>query len=159
MRHYQIKKKAVYEILDTEAIIINFNTGDYYTLPCLAKQIWQMLEKNASGEMMVEAFVNYYHCDPEKAYNEIELFLHQLCTEGLLEHIPSPLACNYPLSDILGADAQYKWEYYVPVVHKYSDIGNLLLLDPIHDVDTSGWPNQATEKESNPLKESNPVSG
>jgi hypothetical protein len=29
----------------------------------------------------------------------------------------------------------------VPVLNKYTDMQDLLLLDPIHEVDERGWPN------------------
>ena len=148
MQNYQIKKKAVYEILDTETIVINFSTGDYYTLPCVAKQLWQMLEKNASTEMIVTTIVNYYQCNANEADDHIKKFLQQLVIEGLIEASSSPAVCDYDLNNLLVADAQYQWEYSCPDIHKYSDIGNLLLLDPIHDVDSSGWPNQPAENES-----------
>lgn len=146
MQNYQIEKKAIYEIFDTEVIIINFNTGDYYTLPCLAKQLWQMLEKNASIEMMVTAVVAYYQCDADKAYADISHFFQELEAENLLAK-SEWLPCDYDLMNILTADAQYKWEYCPPMLHRYSDIEDLLLLDPIHDVDDSGWPHQAPKSE------------
>jgi hypothetical protein len=147
VQYYQIKKKAVYEILDTEAIVINFETGDYYTLPCLAKQIWQMIEKNASVDQMIEAFIQYHHCDHNTVQQHITLFLNQLVTEGLLEPAEET-TCNDNLLNILNKDAKYQWDYNLPVIHKYSDIDNLLLLDPVHDVDSSGWPNKSETVES-----------
>jgi hypothetical protein len=31
-------------------------------------------------------------------------------------------------------------------LHKYTDMEELLLLDPIHDVDETGWPNKSPER-------------
>ena len=34
--------------------------------------------------------------------------------------------------------------FATPVLNKYSDMQDLLLLDPIHEVDDTGWPNVKT---------------
>ena len=39
------------------------------------------------------------------------------------------------------ADGRSRLPFAAPVLHKYTDMEDLLLLDPIHDVDESGWPN------------------
>ena len=36
-----------------------------------------------------------------------------------------------------------------PLISKYSDMQELLILDPIHDVSDAGWPNPKSENESN----------
>jgi hypothetical protein len=36
--------------------------------------------------------------------------------------------------------------YEAPALHKYNDMQDLLLLDPVHDVDETGWPNISPEK-------------
>lgn len=33
-----------------------------------------------------------------------------------------------------------KLHFEEPIFHKYTDMEDLLLLDPIHDVDETGWP-------------------
>ena len=30
--------------------------------------------------------------------------------------------------------------FEAPILHKYTDMQDLLLLDPIHEVDEAGWP-------------------
>ena len=34
-----------------------------------------------------------------------------------------------------------KQPFEAPILNKYNDMQELLLLDPIHDVDEAGWPN------------------
>ena len=31
--------------------------------------------------------------------------------------------------------------FSMPILHKYTDLEALLLIDPVHDVTTQGWPN------------------
>jgi len=35
--------------------------------------------------------------------------------------------------------------YLPPIVEKYTDMQDLLMLDPIHDIDETGWPNKAPQ--------------
>jgi hypothetical protein len=37
-------------------------------------------------------------------------------------------------------------KFEAPVLQKYTDMQDLLLLDPIHDTDETGWPNIRIEK-------------
>ena len=36
--------------------------------------------------------------------------------------------------------------FETPVLEKYTDMAELLLLDPIHDVDATGWPHPAPDR-------------
>ncbi len=40
---------------------------------------------------------------------------------------------------------QKKKSFCLPIIEKYTDLEELLLLDPIHEVDESGWPKQKSE--------------
>ncbi len=35
-------------------------------------------------------------------------------------------------------------DYVAPVLESFTDMQDLILLDPIHEVDAAGWPNTAT---------------
>ena len=41
-----------------------------------------------------------------------------------------------------------KLPFEAPVLYTYTDMAELLLLDPIHDVDETGWPKPASEENS-----------
>ena len=65
----------------------------------------------------------------------VETFLHELATDGLTVDgrgaapiIPLPLPASFS----------------PPVFEKFMDLQDLLLLDPIHEVDEIGWPHQRT---------------
>jgi hypothetical protein len=70
-------------------------------------------------------------------------FVAQLEQEGLVEASRSP-ADPVPVS-ALPRLIEQKRPFVAPTLKKYSEIEDLLLLDPIHDVDDSGWPNRSAE--------------
>lgn len=135
------KSKVIYEVLNTEAIIINFNTGDYFALPHISKLIWQLLERNISTFNMTQLFSAYFKCDENRVLTDITQFLDQLEQEGLIVAYDggAQQECN-ELEDIIGKDCRH-WEYDSPAVQKYTDVQSLLTIDPIHDVSDAGWPN------------------
>lgn len=145
--HYNFQKKVIYEIGSTEVIAINFTTGAYYTFPLIAKQIWQMLEKNASVTLMAELLAEHYKKDYTVILNDLHNFLKVLQKEELIE---KGTALEEPqrnsLYDLLNTSLHYGWNYFPPEMHIYSDVQDLLLIDPIHDVDQeAGWPYQNCE--------------
>jgi hypothetical protein len=40
-------------------------------------------------------------------------------------------------------------DYKIPVLNKYTDMQELLLLDPIHDVNAQGWPESPESSDNN----------
>ncbi len=136
---YQIKSRVIYENMDHEVIIINFNTGDYYSLRETAKLIWSCIENNISVSHIITAFVQRFPIQIAQIEQDLKLFFQQLMNENLIEP-SSSIDNSFDISILLD---QSPFNYYVqPVLQKYSDIDQLLLLDPIHDVDNTGWPNQ-----------------
>ena len=43
-----------------------------------------------------------------------------------------------------GVEPVLAGEYQAPSLEKYSDLQDLLLIDPIHEADESGWPSVAS---------------
>lgn len=134
-RHYRIVEKDIaHEIIDGEAIIIHFSTGNYYSLNGIAAEVWGWIEAGATFGEIAGTFQNV---SPEQ-HQEIEGFLDGLVTEGLL--IPSDETVSTARkTDRLPAPATRP--FTAPLFDKYNDMQNLLLSDPIHEVDDQrGWP-------------------
>lgn len=109
---------VVGEVFDGEAIIINTVTGAYYSLPGEAAAVWTAL---ANGATTAHAI----HAAAGTAAELVQEVLAELVAEGLVVTegaMPEP-----------SLDRQ-------PHLAKYSDMEELLLLDPIHDVAPTGWP-------------------
>ncbi len=135
-----IRSRIVYEILNTEVIAIDFNTGNYYALAHVAKQIWQMLEQKTPFDQMAQMISNSYALEPSKVTADLRHFINELLENGLIE----------PSSEI-GEPVQIaplEGPYEPPRIHVYTDVQNLLLLDPVHEVTEAGWPEKINEKQS-----------
>jgi hypothetical protein len=123
-----------HEMLDGEAILINFKTGSYYSLDGIAGVVWHHL---CSGPATASNLAKTLRRADAPDYPQLELalvsFLAELKDEDLVvlsDDAPMPVAADAHLAD----------GYEQPALRKYTDLEALLLLDPIHDVDVTGWP-------------------
>jgi len=131
---YRINEKNVaHEILEGEAILIQFETGHYYSLKDAAAQVWALLVAGATVGEIIAAFQN---ATPEVA-ESIRVFLGRLAEEGIL----SPLGEGETGARAEAALPAPESVPFAPLVfEKYQDMQQLLLSDPIHEVDDRGWP-------------------
>ena len=134
---------VIQETIDGEVVIVNLDNGNYYSLDNVGAVIWSFIESGAAvAEVVVRIRQRYEgnHVDVEDAVNQ---FVAELQQEALIV----PDGAKEP-EGIKGLDGQVetgadtkKFRFEVPTLHTYTDMQDLLLLDPIHEVDETGWPN------------------
>jgi hypothetical protein len=73
--------------------------------------------------------------------------LVQLQQENLIVPVDGETAVDLQPSN----NGHDKPSFTPPLLHKYSDMQELLLLDPIHDVDEAGWPKPIADPPSENL--------
>lgn len=131
---YEIKSSAIiYELLDDEIILANLETGIYYSLRGSAIPIWQLLISRHSSSSIGQIFTERYQRDVSST---ILPFIDELLKEDLL--VERPFDLNPDLPSLL-----WPKEFSVPSFEKYQEMKNLLMLDPIHEVDEQGWPSRS----------------
>lgn len=116
-------KKAISETLDNETIIINLETGSYYSMNPAGTAIWGALSQGTPVAITSPA---------------VESFLNQLLADGL---IAEETTHSNSLLEREGTHALDLATTEDPKLEKYTDMQEMLLADPIHDVDETGWPN------------------
>ena len=135
---------VIQEIIDDEVIIVNLDSGNYYSLAHVGAEIWSLIESGAAVAEVVNGIRQRYdgdHVDVEDAVNQL---VDQLQQEALI--VPDGAK---ELESIKGLDRQVETgveterpPFEVPILGTYTDMQDLLLLDPIHEVDEMGWPNR-----------------
>lgn len=131
-RTYEIPSNAIiHELLDWEVIVAHLETGAYYSLRGSAVPIWQLLIAGHSVASIRKIVREKMALD---AAAEIDSFTEKLVSEGLLRPAPS---LAYSMPDLLWPE---KWDS--PAFEKYEEMKNLLMLDPVHEVDEQGWPSK-----------------
>ncbi len=139
MGAWRIRHESVsHDLLNGEVIAIHLGTGVYYSLRGTAAAIWQMLATPASASAIAEALAAAFVVDRVAAEAAAAGFLQQLRDEDLVVEDASMNALVMPSP----AERQ---PFAAPAIERFADLQDLLLLDPIHDVGTQGWPHQATK--------------
>jgi len=134
---YRSHPRVVHETIDGEVILIQIETGYYYSLCGSGARMWRLLERGRSIAEVAAALQQAYGANDEIA-TAVERLTVELRDETLLE----PLDGEAPpaVEDETVAEAPGQFE--PPVLERYEDMQDFLLVDPIHEVDDTGWPNK-----------------
>lgn len=123
---------VVAETIDGETIAINLETGRYFSMCDSAATIWQLVMDGCTISRIMAKFEG----DVRQMGSEIASFIQQLVDEGLVASSEAETS--------EAPDAMRKMAYATPRLEVYTDLQDLLILDPIHDVDEQGWPRAKT---------------
>jgi len=140
---YQINAPAVVsEVIEGEAIVMHLKSGKYFSAASSGGLIWACIERSQPISHVVELFFAQYTVTVDQAKAAVDGFIAELLAHELIRPMDGgEPATKVSLSDIGGSTTRHT--YLAPVLNVYSDMQDLLLLDPIHDVDEAGWPTPA----------------
>jgi hypothetical protein len=126
---------VVSETIDGEAIIIHLETGTYFSARDTAVRVWNLVEQGATVRQIITALTSETEGDPLEISLSVSAFLSKL-EENLLIR-----AAKGDAPALSFASPEVKAPFVEPVLMEYRDMQNLLMLDPIHQIDPEiGWP-------------------
>lgn len=128
---------VVSEVIDGEAIIINLENGAYYSLQGSGALIWRAIENRASLAEIVNHMHGAYQVERAILKQAAQELVADLQKEKLITISTESSPIDHENLKFDGDQGQFN----LPKLYKYEDMAELLLLDPIHEVDESGWPN------------------
>lgn len=131
---------VVSEAFEDEIVIIHLESGAYYSLDQSGAAIWQWLQGGMSLTEISNRLSTAYRLDAEEIARMVPPFIAELTQEQLIVPVGEQ-ACNGLSPAPLGHDGRaVNVPFTRPTLTKFTDMQDLLLLDPIHDVGSSGWP-------------------
>jgi hypothetical protein len=134
--------QVIHETIDGEVIIINLGSGNYYSVKGCGSDVWDVLQQSAGiapADLVTVLAPRFDHAAAD-VETHVMRFLGELQAEDLIvetEAAGDP-GSSVPLSGANGHEGLQAFE--PPVLEKYSDMQDLVLLDPVHEVDATGWP-------------------
>ena len=135
---------VTHETIDGEAVIINLDSGNYYSLVEAGSFIWALVDKGASASEVQDVVQLSYEGDAADIDQGVQQLLAELQQENLIVPVDGTPAVD--LTDLTASpNGHGKPSFKAPSLNKFSDMQELLLLDPIHDVDDTGWPKPVTD--------------
>jgi hypothetical protein len=137
-QHYRVDTDNImHETIDGEAVIVNLETGTYYAFDGTGLFIWDRLSGDgASAEQLVDAACASYLGPKEDIGVGVTRFFNALQKEQMLVAVDGAADTESP-----AADQSPNVEFQLPKLNIYTDMEALLLADPIHEVESDGWPN------------------
>ena len=127
----------MHEVIDGEAVVVNLENGAYYSLDGVGADLWVQLADGSSLEALVEGVAATYAGERERIAAGVAAFVRRLQEEHLITASPGTDESRREIA-VTAAPVRV---YSDPILQKYTDMEQLLLADPIHEVEQSGWPN------------------
>lgn len=132
------RQSVMSEVLDGEAVIVDFTTGRYHAAAGVAATVWEGVVGGRSLDEIMDDVRTSYTNVPDDAEVAVTAFIDTVVEAALatptdgapttpVDH-PSPMAPVAPVP----------WS--VPVLESHDDLADLMLIDPVHDVTARGWP-------------------
>ena len=126
------------EIIEGEVMIINLENGRYYNMEAVGAEVWQAVVEGNSLQNILNRIQSRFEGEEKTIRISVETFLKEMQEEGLIsfEEISEGTTNPSKITNL----SQIKSPFSTPVLNKFTDMQELLLLDPIHEVDEAGWP-------------------
>ena len=134
--------QVINETIDGEAIMINLVTGNYYSLDTVGAEIWELLEQSVAVDDIISVLALRYDAPKEIIGQAVNDLLNELLREQLVVFDGGASTKSAPSQDSDGVRSPF----HSPKLQKFTDMQDLILLDPVHDVDQRGWPYTADNR-------------
>ena len=128
------EEKMFFDMADGQAVVINFLSGIYYGTTALGSVILERLVNGKAPEEIVKAVKNLPDC-PEDFASQMDAFLASLQGKEILLPGDTQPGGGETIDSTALADG------FTLTLDEFSEVQDLILADPVHDVDVEqGWP-------------------
>jgi hypothetical protein len=139
LRFYQINKaQLILEDFGDETVIVHVESGFYYSVSGSGSRILELIEAGyADGDLA--ALLGEPARRPG-ARAEIAAFVDRLLAEGIITARSADDGAMLP-DGAAGPGSPDEAAWQPPVLERFDEVRDLLLIDPVHQVDENyGWP-------------------
>lgn len=137
MSYQPNRANVVYDTIDGEVLAIRSDTGTYYSMTGPAATAWSAVVSGKPVDEIAAAVADHHGVEADTVAEGIAAFYQLLTDETLL------VAADGTTEDLALPAETAGTPWSAPAFEKYTDMEDLLLFDPIHEVQPSGWPNAA----------------
>ncbi|MGA2014325.1 MAG: PqqD family protein [Solirubrobacteraceae bacterium] len=115
---------------------VDLERGSYYSIRGAGVSIWRALTRPATPDDVVARIATHFARSEAEVAGPVLRFISQLEDHGLLRPADSEATGVAAADPPVGDPATFE----PPRLEKFTDMEDLLLLDPVHEVDARGWP-------------------
>jgi len=127
-------EQIISEKIEDDTVVINLETGCYYNLNNSASFIFSFFEGGNSKKLLLQKYQDTFKIDEKTAIKDINEIISYLIDKKLIIETSS--------SNNTSQNVSVLYKYIKPVIDEFSDMQEMLLLDPIHEVKAEGWPHK-----------------
>ncbi|MEO8567381.1 MAG: PqqD family protein [Betaproteobacteria bacterium] len=132
---------VVGEVIDGEVMVINLDTGVYYSVTGAGAAVWPMLVGGATRREISDRVARHYGASAASVERDLGMFIAQLADEAILRLRQDDVAAG-PFDAVDGWPAV---TYPGFGFERYDDMQALLVIDPVHEVGNFGWPSRSAD--------------
>lgn len=125
---------VISETIQGETIIIHLTTGTYYSLQGSGAEVWDAIAGGASATEIAADLSARYGVASAEAEATVVSLLDDLQAEELV------VASDATARETVATAEPASGPFVAPTLAKYTDMQDLVLLDPVHEVGDAGWP-------------------
>ena len=131
---------VVCDVVDGEVVIVHLETGVYYSTDKAGFVAWEYLNAGHPFADIVGRVTERFTGDQSDIAKQVGAFVAMLAEERLIvvreeQSAPTEVELNGQPVAFEGIE-----------LHKFRDMEDLLLLDPVHEVTDQGWPHKDSSK-------------
>jgi hypothetical protein len=125
------------EAFADEVVIVNFESGSYYSVSGSGVEIWKAVEGGATSGEIVSVLEPLFEAEPGRIETAVAAFLRELEKEALVvARDGPPRSSDHAAAAVSGGRTPFP----SPLLNAFTDMQELLWLDPVHETDEAGWP-------------------
>jgi hypothetical protein len=130
--------QVISETVGEETIIVNLTTGHYFNLQGTAVDVWDGLVQGDSTDAVVARLAASYAA----AEGEIEAAVAGLLTDLAAADLVVPEEDGEAdaVAAVASSNDRDLPPFTPPSFATFTDMQDIILLDPVHEVDARGWP-------------------
>ena len=129
----------IYETIEGEVMVINLESGVYYSITGAGAVAWPLLIAGATADEIGASLAPRYDVDRPRLMREIDAFIASVRAENLVRSRPDAGPSPVPESD----DDCERSPFPGFGFERFEDMQALLVIDPVHEVGDFGWPRRA----------------
>lgn len=133
--------RVIHETLDGEVVAIDLASGAYFSMRGTGAVIWDAVAAGLDTDTVVEHVRATHDTGDADVSTDVKTFVEDLVVRELIVAGDGEAPRDVP-------DPGTGLDYTTPEVEAYTDMADVILLDPVHDVDASaGWPHRPAESD------------
>lgn len=133
---------VIAETIDGETMLVNLATGSYYNLEGSGAKVWSRLTDGATPRQISAELAARFIGEAGEIEAAVARLVDELQAEQILVESP-PREAKSAIPP--PAEAAERRPFAAPKLAKFTDMQDIILLDPVHEVDARGWPHQAQD--------------